>query len=224
MALHLNADDLNIVHWWVDTSYGVHDDIKGHQCTTLSTVRVCVTRMSKKQKINTTSSTQGKIVGAYDASPQMMWTRYFLSNQGFDTDKLILYQGNKSAILLEENGRESSSSRTKHINTRYFYIKDHINSGEVAVEHCPTDDMLSDYFTKTVQRAKFHVFRSHIMGIPEKVSGPRPSPHASTEGVRVEKATEIESDLETNDTNSPRIRSAGVCWDSVNPYKILSSC
>ena len=61
------------------------------------------------------------------------------------------------------------------------------------------------------------------MGIYDKVSGPRPSPDASTKVLRVEKSTEIESDPETNHTNSPKVRSAGVCWGSVNPYEILSS-
>ena len=36
MALHLNSDDLNIIHWWGDSSYGVHDDLKGHTGATVS--------------------------------------------------------------------------------------------------------------------------------------------------------------------------------------------
>ena len=118
MALHLNYNDLNIVHWWVYASYGVHYDIKGHTGDSVCIGRVCITRMAKKQKINTTNSTQGEIVGVYDASSQMLPTQYFLSNQGFDIDKSILYQDNKSEILLEENGRESSYSRKNHINIR----------------------------------------------------------------------------------------------------------
>ena len=65
--------------------------------------RGCVTSISKKQKINTTISNQGEVVGVYDASPKMMRTRYFLANEGFDIDKSILYQYNKSEILFEEN-------------------------------------------------------------------------------------------------------------------------
>ena len=60
----------------------------------------------KKKNINTTISTQREKFGVYDASPQMMWTQYFLSNREFEIDKSILYQENKRAILLEENGRE----------------------------------------------------------------------------------------------------------------------
>ena len=74
-----------------------------------------------------------------------------MSNQVFDIDKTIIYQANKSATLLEDNGCESSSRRKKHINNRYFYINDHINNGEVSVEHYTTYDILADYLTKTVQ-------------------------------------------------------------------------
>ena len=73
----------------------------------------------------------------------MMCTRYFLSNQGFDVDKSILYQDKNSAIMLEHNGCESSYSRTNHIDTRYLYIKYRINGGEVVVGNCPTYDMLA---------------------------------------------------------------------------------
>ena len=62
----------------------------------------------------------------------------------------------------------------------YFYKKYRINIGEVAVEHCPTDDMLAEYFTMPVQGAKFRALQARIMGIPEKYSIPRASTHAST--------------------------------------------
>jgi hypothetical protein len=67
-------------------------------------------------------------VGADDAIPQMMWTRYFLEGQGYNVDKCILNQDNMSAMLLETNGKQSSSKRTKHIIVRYFFIKDRVSN------------------------------------------------------------------------------------------------
>jgi hypothetical protein len=43
-----------------------------------------------------------------------MWTRYFIEEQGFKMEESILNQDNLSAMLLETNGRESSSKQTKH--------------------------------------------------------------------------------------------------------------
>ena len=38
----------------------------------------------------------------------------------------IVYQDNKSDIILEKNGKDSSSKRTKHINIRYYFVTDRI--------------------------------------------------------------------------------------------------
>ena len=62
MALHLNSEGLNIIYWWVNTSYGVHNYLKGPTRATLSILRGCVTRMSKKHNINTTSCNQGGVL------------------------------------------------------------------------------------------------------------------------------------------------------------------
>ena len=54
--------------------------------------------------------------------------------------------------------------------------------------------MLADYFTNPVQGGKFHDFWDCIMGIPEKLSVPRPSPHSPTKEGSVDKASDIKSD------------------------------
>jgi hypothetical protein len=81
-------------------------------------------------------------------------------------DALLLYQDNMSAILLETNGRASSSKRTKHIKIKYFFIKDKVDQGEITIKHCPTEQMWTDINTKPQQGVVFRVFRGHVMGIP----------------------------------------------------------
>jgi hypothetical protein len=68
-------------------------------------------------------------------------------------------------LLLERNGCGSSSKRTRHINVRHFFVSDRIKSGEMNVEHCPTGEMVADFFTKPLQGAKFTKFRNLIMNI-----------------------------------------------------------
>ena len=67
-------------------------------------------------------------------------------------------------MLLERNGKFSSSKRTKHIETRHCFITDKIQRGEVGVEHCPAEDMVADFFTKPPQGELFFKFRKEIMG------------------------------------------------------------
>jgi hypothetical protein len=126
--------------------------------------------MSKKQKIDTRSSTEAEIVGADDAMPQSMWMKYFIEVQGQGISENILYQDNLSTMLLVKNGKQSSSKRTKHIRVRYFCIKNKFDSGDLAIKHCPTEDMIGDYFTKSLQGALFHKFRAEVQGIPTDLS------------------------------------------------------
>ena len=72
-----------------------------------------------------------------------------------------------SAMLLEKNGKKSSTKNTKHINVRYYFIKDWVDTGDVVIEHCPTEKMLRDHFTKPLQGALFKKSRAEIMNIPD---------------------------------------------------------
>ena len=85
--------------------------------------------------------------------------------QGYQVNDNVLYQDNKSAILLIKNGTASSSKRTKHINIRYFFITNRVANQELKVEWCPTADMVGDYMTKPLQGILFTKFRNIIMGI-----------------------------------------------------------
>ena len=85
--------------------------------------------------------------------------------QGYKAKQTILYQDNTSAILLEKNGRDRAGKRSRHINIRYFYIKDKIESKELEIKYCPTDEMVADYMTKPLQGKKFHAFRKMILNL-----------------------------------------------------------
>ena len=117
------------------------------------------------QKLVARSSTESELIAVYDVMPQVLWTVHFLTAQGHEVKDTIVYQDNMSSILLEKNGRRSSSKRTRHINIRYFHVKDHVDSGAIRIEHCPTKDMIADYFTKPLQGILFYKLRDYIMNI-----------------------------------------------------------
>jgi hypothetical protein len=172
LPLILRADNIHVIKWWVDASLATHDNCRGHTGGTMSLGKGLITGVSKKQKINTRSSTEAELVGADDMLPQIMWTRYFIEAQGFNVDESILYQDNLSAMLLEKNGKQSSSKRTKHIWVRYFFIRDRIvkKNGDMSLKHCPTGDMVGDHFTKPLQGAQFRKFRADIQRVPTNMS------------------------------------------------------
>ena len=86
--------------------------------------------------------------------------------QGIEVRDNILYQDNISAMLLETNGRASSSKRTKHVNIRYYYVADRVAKGDLRVVWCPTatEKMVTDFLTKPLQGKAFVEFRNLLMG------------------------------------------------------------
>jgi len=65
---------------------------------------------------------------------------------------------------MANNGKASCSSNSKHIAIKYFWVTDRIKNGNIEIVHCPTKQMIADYFTKALQGALFHLFRRVIMG------------------------------------------------------------
>ena len=134
LPLILRADSLSIVKWHVDASFAVHDDCKGHTGGTMTLGKGSVISITRKQKLNARSSTESELIGADDVMPQVLWTKYFIEEQGYNVEKNIVNQDNMSGIKLEENGKKSSTKRTKHIRVRYFFIKDRIEKGDIDCE------------------------------------------------------------------------------------------
>ena len=75
---------------------------------------------SSKQKLNIKSSTEADLVDASGGASQILWTRYFLREQGFKVKDNKLYEDNQIAELLEKNDCISSSQRIRHINIQFF--------------------------------------------------------------------------------------------------------
>jgi hypothetical protein len=90
-------------------------------------------------------------MGDDDFMPEICWNHYFMKVQGYAVKNNILFQDNKSSILLEKNGKALSSKHTKHINIWYFFINNRVSKEEVSVAWCPTGGMIGDYATKPLQ-------------------------------------------------------------------------
>ena len=165
MPLILGANGSGILKWYVDGSYTVHPNMRGHTGGGVTMGRGFPISASTKQKLNTRSSTESELVGVDDLMPSILWTREFLLAQGYGVKETIVGQDNRSAILLEKNGKASSGKRTKHLNIRYFFVTDRIKSKELSVQWCPTAEMVADFWTKPTQGQLFTKFRDLIMGV-----------------------------------------------------------
>ena len=84
----------------------------------------------------------------------------------------MVHQDNLSSILLETNGRGSSSKRTRHMNIRYYFVADVCKRKQITLAYCPTDKMIGDFFTKPLGDTIFWLFRNIIMNIRHDEYGP----------------------------------------------------
>ena len=100
MTRIMGMDRLNYLQTWVDTSYAVHRDMRGHTGGVISLGRGTAIHGCSKQKINTKSSTESEVVGASDFLPYIIWASYFLNAQGYKLHRNIFYQDNTSAIKM----------------------------------------------------------------------------------------------------------------------------
>jgi hypothetical protein len=139
--------------------------MQGHTGAGLTMGRGFLISSSTKQKLNTGSSTEFELVGVDDMMPSILWTRNSLKSQGHGVHKTVIYQDNKSAILLEKNGKVSSSKRNKPISIRYFFVTDRIKKGDVTVEWCLIELTHGDFMTKPTQGTLFTMTRDQIIGV-----------------------------------------------------------
>ncbi len=71
--------------------------------------------------------TLGRGARIYDEMSSALWSLYFIQEQVYQMTHALIHQDNKSTILLETNGKMSSSKGIKQIKLRYFFEKTKLN-------------------------------------------------------------------------------------------------
>jgi hypothetical protein len=104
LPLILMANGTGVLSWYVDELFAVHPDMRGHTGGEMTMGTGFPLDKSTKHKLNTRSSTESETVAVKNLILQILWVCLFMKAQGFAVSNNILYQDNKSAMLLETNG------------------------------------------------------------------------------------------------------------------------
>ena len=80
--------------------------------------------------------------------------------RGLPTRPLLIFGDNRGSLFTSNNPDVSNNS--KHLDVRYYKIREYIRDGPIAVRYCNTFDNVGDMFTKGLERVKFERFRSLI--------------------------------------------------------------
>ncbi|GKF80684.1 hypothetical protein Tco_0239286, partial [Tanacetum coccineum] len=112
-----------------------------------------VSWMSKKKDCTTMSSAKAEYMALSASFAQVMWMRTQLKGYGFNYNKIPLYCDSQSAIAISCNPVQHS--RTKHIHTRYHFIKEHVEKSIIELYFVRTEYQLVDMFTKALPEDRF---------------------------------------------------------------------
>ncbi|GJU44643.1 hypothetical protein Tco_1201909 [Tanacetum coccineum] len=99
------------------------------------------------------SSAEAEYVALSTSCAQVMWMRTQLQDYGFNYNKIPLYYDSQSAITISCNPVQHS--RTKHIHTRYHFIKEQVENGIIELYFVRTEYQLVDMFTKALSEDRF---------------------------------------------------------------------
>ncbi|GJT41072.1 retrovirus-related pol polyprotein from transposon TNT 1-94 [Tanacetum coccineum] len=107
---------------------------------------------SKRQKSAAISNTEAEYIALSGCCAQVLWMRSQLTDYGLGFNKIPMYYDNKSAIVLCCNNVQHS--RSKHIDIRFHFIKEHVENGVVELYFVNTEYELEDIFTKALGRER----------------------------------------------------------------------
>ena len=109
-----------------------------------------VTWKSKRQALVTLSTAEAEYVALSEAAKEAIWIKRLITELQGSCGGATLREDNQAAIRIAEN--PELHARTKHIDVRYHWIRDVIQSKEVKMEYCPTRDNVADALTKPLPR------------------------------------------------------------------------
>ena len=165
LCLYVSASSLQVIGQF-DASYAVHKDGKSHSGGRIVVGETTVQAHSSKQSLVTKSSTEAEQVSASDQSSDAIFVRNFMQEQGYEMKPAIIHQDNQSTITMIRNGK-SNGRRNRHIDVRYFFLKDREERGEIKIEYLSTINMVADTLTKPLQGKLFYKHQAALLNLPQ---------------------------------------------------------
>lgn len=149
-----------------------HDDRKSRTGYIFLLVNGAVAWCSKRQGCTPDSTTEAEFVALAESVKEAIWLRRLLSSLEFPprTPTIILLD-NQGAIQLVKNPKYHK--RTKHIETKYYLIREKYERKQIDVHYVHTKQQLADLLTKALPRETFHQLRDlqGLVAPPYQTSG-----------------------------------------------------
>ena len=119
------------------------------------------------KKLVTISSTEAELLAIFEALDTLIYLRRVFDFLGFKQETTMLYQDNTSTITMAHMERGSSGTKTRHIDNKYFFIKQFLEDKTFSIKHMPRENMIADFFASPRIGQGFRRMRDIIMGRAE---------------------------------------------------------
>ncbi|KAK6160530.1 hypothetical protein DH2020_003911 [Rehmannia glutinosa] len=123
-----------------------------------------VSWFSKKQNSIATSTAEAKYIVAGSCCAHVLWMRQQLKDYEIEEKEIPIMCDNTNAIAITQN--PVLHSRTKHIDVRFHFIRDHVENKDITLEYISTHKQLADIFTKPLRESRFEELK-HELGLIE---------------------------------------------------------
>ena len=114
----------------------------------------------KKEACVALSTIEAEYIVAGSCCAQSLLMKQQLEEFGVNLDHILLKCDNTSAINLTKN--PVMHSRTKHIEIRHHFLRDHVLKGDCYIEFIDSEHQLVDIFTKPLARDRFFFIRNEL--------------------------------------------------------------
>jgi len=151
---------LNLVGYFVYDFAGCKVDRKSTSGTCHLLGSSLISWNSKKQSCVALSTAEAEYIAAGSCCAQTLWIKHQLSDFGLNLSKIPLLCDNTSAINLTKNSVQHS--RTKHIEIRHHFIRDHIINGDCEIQFVDSENQLADLFTKPLNKERFNFLKNEL--------------------------------------------------------------
>jgi hypothetical protein len=110
--------------------------------------------MSKLQTTVALSSAEAEYMALAESAKEVIWLKGHMEFFGIPIlSPITIFEDNQSAIAMAKN--PVFHQRTKHIDTRYHFIRDLISNNLIQIKYCPTEEMIADILTKALPKSTF---------------------------------------------------------------------
>ncbi|KAG4961707.1 hypothetical protein JHK82_038393 [Glycine max] len=115
----------------------------------------------KKQTVVTLSTGKAEYIAMCSTACQALWLTSLLNELKVSVGNVVdLLVDNKSTIALAKN--PVSHGRSKHIDTKFHFLRDQVNKGKVKLKHCKIEVQLADIMTKSLKIERFKKLRGSL--------------------------------------------------------------